>query len=173
MVNRIKTEAQTPLKILYSLDERYFQTADDANLVLSLTLGESSIILMGDLSREGLIELGNAHPALKADVLVVNRPRKNDPPNIYWMDQLSPKLIIVTGIEQGRKDRWMEQLHPEAFSSRTIVWDTGAKGSIELVASGDMLKVIPNEGPSLLMDPRKSTSSNHFAQVNERSAQQF
>ena len=67
----------------------------------------------------------------------------------------------------------MEQLHPEAFSSRTIVWDTGAKGSIELVASGDMLKVIPNEGPSLLMDPRKSTSSNHFAQVNERSAQQF
>ncbi len=173
MVNRVKTEAQTPLKILYPIDERYFQTADDANLVLSLTLGESSILLMGDLSREGLIELGNAHPALKADVLVVNRPRKDDPPNIHWMDQLSPKLIIVTGIEQGRKDRWMEQLHPEAFSSRTIVWDTGAKGSIELVASGDVLKVVPNEGPSLLMVPGKSTRSTHFAQVNERSAQQF
>jgi len=41
------------------------------------------------------------------------------------------------------------------------------------VASGDMLKVIPNEGPSLLMVPGKSTRSTHFAQVNERSAQQF
>ena len=142
-------------------------------MVLSLTLGESSILLMGDLSREGLIKLGNAHPALKADVLVVNRPRKNDPPNIHWMDQLSPKLIIVTGIEQGREDRWMEQLHPEAFSSRTIVWDTGAKGSIELVASGDVLKVIRSEGPSLLMVRGTSTSSTRLAKVNERSAQQF
>ena len=102
------------------------------------------------------------------DVDLGNRPRKDDPPNVYWMDQLSPQLIIVTGIEQGRKNRWMEQLHYEAFSSRTIVWDKGAKGSIELVASDDTLKVIPNEGPSLLMVPGKSTRSPHHAQVNER-----
>ena len=173
ITNRIEPNDHSQLKILYPRDDTPIRTADDANLVLLITMGGNRILLIGDLSREGMIELGNACPELKADVVVFNRPKKEIPPNTYWMDQLHPKFILVTGIEHGKKDQWMKQLKPEAFTSQPNIWNTGEKGTVQFTAVGDTLHVASTEGPPLVLKPDPMKENTTLAQINERWARQF
>lgn len=172
------TEASTQkdtsqVKILYPPENGTFRIADDANLVVSFSMAGRQILLIGDLSREGIIHLGNAYPQLQADVLVLNRPKKEVPPNIYWMDSLNPKLILVTGILQGRKDRWVEQMKLKAFQSQPAIWSTGEKGAIQLVASHTQLRILPNVGNPLILGSAPKTSEKTWVQLNERWVQQL
>lgn len=173
ITKQIEPNDQSHTEILYPLEDSLSQKADDANLVLSIAMGRHKILLIGDLSREGMIELGNTYPELKTDVVVFNRPKRDFPPNIFWMDQLNTQLILVTGIEQGRKDRWMDQLKPEAFTSQPKIWHTGDKGTIELKTVGDNLHVTPAKGLPLILKPHSTKKTTSLAQIKERWVRQF
>ncbi len=173
VTNRIKPNDGSKISILYPFDNAPFQKADDANLVLSLTMGGNRILLIGDLSREGMIQLGNVYPALNADVVVLNRPKADFPPKIYWMDRLNPKLILVTGIEQGKKDRWIKQLRQGVLTSQPVIWHTGEKGTVQLKTVGDSLHALPTKGPHLVLPPNRSDGNTVLAQAKERWVQLF
>ena len=157
------SKALSHVNILYPPESGSYQVADDANLVLSLSLAEHRVLLTGDLSREGMIHLGNLYPDLRVDVLVLNRPQKEYPPNIHWMDRLHPQLILVTGIHQGLKDRWARQLNTEAFKSRPIIWDTGEKGTVQLEVAGKQLNIVPSYGSPLTLGSNSLLKHDTFA----------
>ncbi len=145
-------QSESKPQVLYPPQNGDFQTADDANLVLAHTMADHRILMIGDLSREGIIQLGNMYPDLQADILVLNRPKLDTTPNIHWIDLLNPKLILVTGIQAGIKDHWMMHLKTAAFNSKPVIWDTGEKGSVEIANMQDRLKIQPHMGTSLIFN---------------------
>lgn len=150
------------LEILYPPTGNHFQKADDAPLVGMIHWGDCRILLAGDLSREGMIALSNHYPNLHTDVLVVNRPKDDTPPNYFWMNSLRPSLILVTGIAPDRIDRWVNRLRKHAFQSTPTVWDTGTRRMVRLEHVKGAIRVVPTEGKPMLIHP---TTSNPMRKV--------
>ncbi|MDG1890815.1 MAG: ComEC/Rec2 family competence protein [Verrucomicrobiota bacterium] len=143
------------VEILYPSNSGLYRTADDATLVLLIHMAGHRVLLLGDLSREGMVQLGNLYPALKVDVLVVNRPDQRTPFNHTWMRRLEPRMIVVSGIAAGRQDRWVQTLKANTDRGMTEIWDTGSAGLIRLRAAGKSLEVTPTRGKQRILKQEK------------------
>ena len=147
------------LKILHPPENNAYRRADDANLVVMIQWGDCRMLLAGDLSREGMIALSNRYPDLRADILVLNRPKDGISPNVYWMDTLEPRLILVTGITPDRKDRWVKELRQHTFLSNPTIWDTGTQGFVGLKDGQVGIRAIPSQGSPIIIHPNDTESS--------------
>ena len=148
-----ETSSIEPLEIIHPRETGDYRKADDANLVGIIQWGDCRILLAGDLSREGMITLSNSHPDLQADVLVINRPEDGISPNFYWINALEPRLVLVTGIAEGRSDRWVAELRQHTFKSNPSIWDTGTQGFVRLEEGKRGIRAIPTQGMPLLIRP--------------------
>ena len=76
------------------------QEENDNSLVLKLTFGQTSYLLMGDATQSIEAELLEEQADLKADVLKAGHHGKDDASSDAFLEAVSPKYAAVTGNEQ-------------------------------------------------------------------------
>ena len=137
------------VQLLHPPEDRLFTRADDGNGVWLLTQGPFKILLLGDLSREGMRELANQHPQLKVQVVVLNRPSEEVTANGYWLSSLDPWVLIISGIPAGREDSWVNHLETMPALDQAKILSTGRSGAITLNITQETLRVEQGLGPTL------------------------
>lgn len=126
----------TKADVLNPPEERLVGTEDDVNnnsIVLRVTNGRSSIILMGDAGRAAEADILESAGSLKCDVLKVAHHGSNDSTSDAWLDAVNPEFAIIS---VGRDNSFG---HPsrqvlERLSRRGIkVYRTDKDGAVQVL----------------------------------------
>ncbi len=104
--------------------------ADAAPLVLLGQINGFKILLLSDLSRDTQKELLNRDPALEVDLLSLNLPSDMAEANQFVLQQLNPRVIIVTGSDTGFGERWVRLLADSFSKTPTRLYFTGTDGLV-------------------------------------------
>jgi len=136
------------------LDDRFSQ-ADDASLVLLFNEGPASILLLGDLGREGQETLMRRHPELHAAVVVSGIPTKSEPLCDGLLEQLKPRLVIIADSTRPATARLGTTARARLLRSGIPLWLTSETGSLELHRKSGRWEVRTATGTAIarLADP--------------------
>lgn len=107
-----------------------FTQADDGALVLRGTLGQTTILLLSDLGREGQRLLLDRYPDLRSDVVVLGLPTRGEPLNDALLAAIRPRLIIVADSDSPASERASPALINRLKSSGATVWSTRKVGAV-------------------------------------------
>ncbi len=129
-------------------------TADEGVLVL---LGEWQgirVLLLSDLARANQRKLLEQTEPIHPDIVCLNLPDNSEPPNTYVLRQLQPRVIIVSGSNNGRGTRWVRAIQSTVHSATTKVLFTGTHGTVRIdfgtegtnlqSQSGHQITLLPN-----------------------------
>lgn len=122
------------------------QSVNDNSLVLRLAYGATSILLPGDLSRDGEARLLRAGPALRSDVLVLGHHGSDSSSGPAFLDAVRPSHAVASA---GRDNRYgfPRPGVVSALSRRGIrLWRTDRGGGIRIVSDGARLSVSSARG---------------------------
>ncbi len=84
-----------PWSVLHPAADDDFGKADAGTLVMSLNLGNETILLCGDLNAEGQQTLAGRHPELRADIVIISSNSDHRQVHPAWLAQFNPGTVIV------------------------------------------------------------------------------
>ncbi|MFN7141961.1 MAG: ComEC/Rec2 family competence protein, partial [Limisphaerales bacterium] len=116
--------------VLYPRNGDKFSQADDGPLVLKRRIHGLTFLLVSDLARSGQNLLLERHPILKADVVISGIPRDGEALSSMFIEQLQPRLIIITDTEYPATERASAKLRERLESCGTPVLFTRETGTV-------------------------------------------
>lgn len=114
-----------------------FPQADDNAAVLHAKIFGTRILLLSDLGKPGQNALMTRHPDLRADIIVTGLPTQGEPLAEALLDQLQPRLIVVTDAEQPASQRASARLRERLLDRHVPVCFTRQAGAVTLRFSKD------------------------------------
>jgi competence protein ComEC len=115
--------------VLHPNPTEHFPQADDSAVVLLGILGKTRVLLLSDLGRPGQNALLDRNPDLKADIVVTGLPVKTEPICDALLEQLRPRLIIVSDSEFPVSERASAKLCERLARKSVPVLYTHSTGS--------------------------------------------
>jgi competence protein ComEC len=115
--------------VLHPNPTDHFSQGDDGAVVLFGTIGKARVLLLSDLGRPGQNALLDRNPGLKADIVVTGLPAKTEPICDDLLDQLQPRLIIVSDSEFPASERASAKLCERLAQKNVPVLYTHVTGS--------------------------------------------
>jgi len=115
--------------VLHPNPTDHFSQADDSAVVLFGTFGKTRVLLLSDLGRPGQNSLLDRNPDLKADIVITGLPVKTEPICDTLLDQIQPRLIIVSDSEFPVSERASARLCERLAHKNVPVLYTHATGS--------------------------------------------
>lgn len=91
--------------VLYPQAEDKLSQADDGPVVLERTINGIRFLFLSDLARHGQQLLMERHPDLTADVVVSGLTRGSEPLGQALLEQLKPRLIVITDADYPATER--------------------------------------------------------------------
>jgi len=123
--------------VLHPNPTDHFPQADDSAVVLFGTFGKTRVLLLSDLGRPGQNALLDRNPELKADIIVTGLPVKTEPVCDALLDQLQPRLIIVSDSEFPVSERASAKLCERLAHKSIPVLYTHSTGSARIEFNND------------------------------------
>lgn len=102
----INLDESTEIQVIVPYMDSYLNNSDDNSLVVKITYGDVSFLLMGDCGYE--CEQKIMGHDLKADILKVAHCGANDSTSNGFLDEVNPKVAIISS------GRYSEFGHPDA-----------------------------------------------------------
>jgi competence protein ComEC len=118
-----------PWTVLHPNPTDHFPQADDGAVVLFGTFGKTRVLLLSDLGRPGQNALLDRNPELKADIVVTGLPVKTEPIGDALLEQVQPRLIIVSDSEFPVSERASAKLCERLAGKSVPVLYTHSTGS--------------------------------------------
>jgi competence protein ComEC len=137
-----------PWTVLHPNPTDHFPQADDSAVVLFGTFGKTRVLLLSDLGRPGQNALLDRNPDLKAEIVVTGLPVKTEPICDALLDQLQPRLIIVSDSEFPVSERASAKLCERLARKNVPVLYTHATGSATVEFRQDKWNVHTMSGAS-------------------------
>lgn len=140
----IGTETETVIEVLHPSNEAHtWSQSDNANsLVLRITHGDSTLLLTGDLERDGLQQV-IALPPTETDVLMVphhGSVRTNTPEFAQWA---KPNHLIVTSRDPSTEYLETRNLYREALGNPQLEINSTGDAAIEVILDSNEITIIP------------------------------
>jgi competence protein ComEC len=123
--------------VLHPNPTDHFPQADDSAVVLLGTFGKARVLLLSDLGRPGQNALLDRNPDLKADIVVTGLPVKTEPICDFLLEQLQPRLIIVSDSEFPVSERASARLCERLAQKSVPVLYTHSTGSATIEFGDD------------------------------------
>jgi beta-lactamase superfamily II metal-dependent hydrolase len=101
-------------------DDR-FSRGDDNAVVLQRKFGNTSVILLSTLGRDGQVALTKRQPDLHADIVITGLPSNDEPLCAPLLEILKPKLIVIVDSEFPATRRASEKLRARLANSNARV----------------------------------------------------
>jgi competence protein ComEC len=118
-----------PWTVLHPNPTDHFPQADDSAVVLFGIVGKTRVLLLSDLGRPGQYALLDRNPDLKADIVITGLPVQTEPICDTLLDQLQPRLIIVSDSEYPVSERASAKLCERLARKSIPVLYTHSTGS--------------------------------------------
>jgi len=118
-----------PWTVLHPNPTDHFPQADDSSVVLFGTFGKTRVVLLSDLGRPGQNAFLDRNPELKADIVVTGLPLKTEPICDALLDQLQPRIVIVSDSEFPVSERANAKLCERLAQKSVPVLYTHSTGS--------------------------------------------
>jgi competence protein ComEC len=104
----IDLDSNKKIEVLYNGADMNASATDDRGLVLRLSWDEGSILFMNDAGFETERHLIDTGVNLKADILVVGKHEDQDGTSLDFINLVTPKAIIATGVTTNHSFLWNE-----------------------------------------------------------------
>jgi competence protein ComEC len=124
-----RTDRIGPWTVLHPNSTDHFPQADDGAVVLFGTFGKTRVVLLSDLGRPGQNALLDRNPELKADIVVTGLPVKTEPICDALLDQIQPRVVIVSDSEFPVSERASAKLCERLAQKSIPVLYTHSTGS--------------------------------------------
>jgi competence protein ComEC len=139
--------------VLHPNPTDHFPQADDSAIVLFGTLGKTRVLLLSDLGRPGQNALLHRNPDLKADILITGLPVQTEPICDGLLDQLQPRLIIVSDSEFPVSERASAKLCERLAHRSVPVLYTHSTGSATIEFANENWTVRTRSGAQFTSKP--------------------
>jgi len=116
--------------VLFPAATRHPSPADEAALVLLGKIDGFTFLLLSDFDRDVQKEILSLGTTQEIDILSLNLPAELEDPNLFVLRHLNPRVIIVTGSENGNGSRWVRLLENSFARTDTEILFTGSDGTI-------------------------------------------
>jgi beta-lactamase superfamily II metal-dependent hydrolase len=136
--------------VLHPNPTDHFSQAEDSAVVLFATLGKTRVLLLSDLGRPGQNALLDRNPDLKADIVITGLPVRTEPICDGLLDQLQPRLIIVSDSEYPVAERASAKLCERLAHRSVPVLYTHSTGSATIEFRNDNWTVRTMSGPRFI-----------------------
>jgi competence protein ComEC len=136
-----------PWTVLHPNPTDHFPQADDSAVVLYGSFGKARVLLLSDLGRPGQNALLDRNPHLKADIIITGLPVQTEPIGDTLLDQLQPRLIIVSDSEFPVSERATAKLCERLAHRSVPVLYTHSTGSATIEFRNDNWTVRTISGP--------------------------
>lgn len=127
-------------------DDR-FSRGDDNAVVLHRKFGDTSVLLLSTLGRDGQVALAERQPDLHADIVIAGLPSNEEPLCAPLLEVLKPKSIVIVDSEFPATRRASEKLRVRLANARVIY--CRETGSVTLVFEPHMVKILNATGAKL------------------------
>ena len=134
--------------VLHPNPTDHFPQADDCAVVLFGTFGKTRVLLLSDLGRPGQNALLERNPDLKADIVVTGLPVKTEPICDTLLDQVQPRLVVVSDSEFPVSERASAKLCERLAQRSVPVLYTHSTGSAAIEFRNDKWTVRTMSGTS-------------------------
>jgi competence protein ComEC len=118
-----------PWTVLHPNPTDHFLQADDGAVVLFGTFGTTRVLLLSDLGRPGQNALLDRNQELTADIIVTGLPVQTEPICDALLDQVQPRLVIVSDSEFPVSERASAKLCERLARKSVPVLYTHSTGS--------------------------------------------
>jgi competence protein ComEC len=115
--------------VLHPNPTDHFSLADDNAVVLFGTIGHTRVLLLSDLGQPGQNALLDRNPDLKADIVVTGLPVRTEPICDALLDQVQPRVVIVSDSEFPISERASTRLCERLAKKSVPVLYTHSTGS--------------------------------------------
>jgi competence protein ComEC len=126
-----------PWTVLHPNPTDHFPQADDSAVVLFVTFANTRVLLLSDLGRPGQNALLDRNPELKADIVITGLPVQTEPICDALLDQLQPRLVIVSDSEFPVSERASGKLCERLAHKSIPVLYTHSTGSATIEFQND------------------------------------
>lgn len=127
------------LQQLWPPKEMAAQSKNDSSCVLRLSLGEVSILLTGDVSKDIEQHLMKLYPQLTADVLLLGHHGSQTSSSLRFLQQLQPALALNSAGWQNHYQHPADSVVASLHLLQIPLWDTAEYGAITLTFSNQQL----------------------------------
>jgi competence protein ComEC len=134
--------------VLHPNSTDHFPQADDSAVVLFGNFGKTRVLLLSDLGRPGQNALLDRNPELKADIVITGLPAQTEPICDALLDQVQPRLIIVSDSEFPVSKRASSKLCERLAHKSVPVLYTHSTGSATIDFRDDKWAVHTMSGAS-------------------------
>lgn len=117
------------------------KTINNYSLVLKVTYGQSSFLLMGDAEREEEAELLEAGVDLRADVLKVGHHGSNTSTTQVFLNAVQPSMAVIS-VGYDRNQLPKAQVLKRLEQSNVKVYCTDLNGSVVFTSDGIQITVL-------------------------------
>ena len=138
-----------PCRVVHPREDDRFSQADDASLVLLFNEGPASVLLLGDLGREGQEILMRRHPELRASIVISGIPTKGEPLCDGLLEQLKPRLVIIADSARPPTARLGTTAQARLLRSRIPLRFTSETGSLDLYRNSGRWEVRTATGTAI------------------------
>ena len=113
-----------------------FSRGDDNAVVLQRKFGNTSVLLLSTLGRDGQVALAERQPDLHADIVIAGLPSNDEPLCAPLLEILKPKLIIIVDSEFPATRRASQKLQSRLANSNARVIYCRASGGLTFAFKG-------------------------------------
>ena len=123
--------------VLHPEDDDRFSRGDDNAVVLQRKFGNTCVLLLSTLGRDGQVALAERHPDLQADIVIAGLPSNEEPLCLPLLEILKPKLIIIVDSEFPATRRASDKLRTRLANSNTRVICCRETGGLTFAFKGN------------------------------------
>lgn len=132
---RFVVDGDVVLEVLYPSPKTPCRSENECSMVIHLTMGSASFLLMGDLEDEGQVLMMNERDVPQALVLKV--PHHGGEKALYpsFLAAVAPRVAVIQGGPRAAADPHPATLQRLEATGATI-WQTRRKGALQIITDG-------------------------------------
>jgi competence protein ComEC len=119
-------------EVLHPVANHSFPRADDNCVVLRAEIEGWRVLFLGDLGSRGQDDLLRSEPDLRADIVVLGLPERDDPLKHETLDRLKPKLILLGTTRNPIARRSSKPVRSRPSGKSSLLFSTSDDGALTL-----------------------------------------
>ncbi|MFB4211889.1 DNA internalization-related competence protein ComEC/Rec2 [Shouchella sp. JSM 1781072] len=120
-------------------------SGNDKSIVLYTSFYDTSLLLTGDLEKEGEDDLKQRYPQMSVDLLKVGHHGSQTSTQPHFLEQLSPQLAFISAGVNNRFGHPHPDVLDRLHASGVDVYQTNLHATVEIVINENRIDVFPTQ----------------------------